>query len=131
MARKNSKTAPIQFLAAAVTAVAQHKLANTAPAPQGGPLLAVTAAGLATAQRQGLATVQRSASGQGMQWRATGIKAPNLRAQALAAILALANGGPVTQQAALAALAGVPLGSKTPASRISAFIRAGLLAHTA
>lgn len=72
-------------------------------------------------------TLQRSAPGFGVAWRANGKTAPNTRAQALAAIAALAPGFTAEEaQKALAEMhkAGV-LGSGTPRSYVAAFIKNG------
>lgn len=72
-------------------------------------------------------TLQRSAPGFGVAWRAHGKTAPNTRAQALAAIAVLAPGFTAEEaQKALAEMhkAGV-LGSGTPRSYVAAFIRNG------
>jgi len=94
------------------------------------PLFTITEAGMASLAREGMATLQRSEAGLGKTWRLTGIHAPSLRAAALAAIVAKC-GEEFTAEEARAALEGVHLGSKTPASRIAAFRRAELIAPTA
>lgn len=77
-------------------------------------------------------TLQRSAPGFGVAWRANGKTAPNTRAQALAAIGALGSSPEVARftaeeaQKALAEMhkAGI-LGSGTPRSYVAAFIKNG------
>jgi hypothetical protein len=72
-------------------------------------------------------TLQRSAPGFGVAWRANGKTAPNTRAQALAAIGAI--GAPFTAEEAQKALAEMHkagiLGSGTPRSYVAAFIKNG------
>lgn len=93
-------------------------------------MLYVTEQGMASAAREGLLTRQRSAKGfTRATWRPNGVTAPSLRAAALGTILAQCNDdGFIGRDAALAALGTINLGSKTPATRLSAFLRAGLLA---
>lgn len=71
-------------------------------------------------------TLQRSAPGFGVAWRANGKTAPNTRAQALAAIGALGSFTAEQAKFALAEMhkAGV-LGSGTPRSYVAAFIKNG------
>ena len=72
-------------------------------------------------------TLQRSAPGFGVAWRANGKTAPNTRAQALAAIGAI--DAPFTAEEAQKALAEMHkagiLGSGTPRSYVAAFIKNG------
>lgn len=92
----------------------------------------VTESGLASAQRSGLITRQRTEKGHGKLWRIKGKSDLSLRAAALGAILAVADeNGHIAQDAALSALGAINLGSKTPATRLSAFVRAELLAIVA
>lgn len=81
------------------------------------------------ATNQAATTLQRSAPGHGMAWRATGKRAPNTRAHALATVAAGANGKPFSAlqaqgwlQAAVKA-GTLHLGSGTPASYVKAFIK--------
>lgn len=74
-------------------------------------------------------TLQRPAPGMGKAWRAAGYKAPSLRHQAIAAIATATKGKPFTAEQAMAALAGVALGSGTPNSFVKAFIACGYLAQ--
>ena len=76
-------------------------------------------------------TLQRPAPGMGKAWRTAGYKAPSLRHQAIAAIATATNGKPFTAEQAMAALAGVALGSGTPNSFVKAFIACGYLAPAA
>lgn len=98
-------------------------------APKSTVVYLVTDKGLASAGRSSLITLQRSAKGFGKAWRANGKHDNSLRAAALNALIDASSdeSGAIGQDAALAALKAINLGSKTPASRLSAFVRAGLL----
>lgn len=112
---------------------AKTKAAPAAPAaPAAAPTYTLNAKAAALAAQGSAAgpTLQRSAPGFGVAWRANGKTAPNTRAQALAAIAAIP--APFTVAAAQAALAplgkaGV-LGSGTPRSYVAAFVKNGYLA---
>lgn len=109
-------------------------LAEPAPevvAPTGPTLFTITPAGLQSAGRTTMQTRQRSAAGHGKEWRQKGKTDNSLRAAALCAILDKAEGALFTRDEAVAALGTINLGSKTPASRWSAFNRAGLIAPVA
>lgn len=127
-------------------ATTKHKARNTAPvvpttppaqapaaAVAGGPVptysLSAKAATLAAQGRAAANTLQRTAPGFGAAWRAHGKAAPNTRAQALAAIAAVAPCTLAQAQAALVPLhkAGI-LGSGTPGSYCKAFVANGYLA---
>lgn len=72
-------------------------------------------------------TLQAPTKGLGAAWRQANYRAPSLRNGAITALVQAANNGVVTQQAALAALQSVPLGSGTPRSFLVAFVKAGYL----
>lgn len=111
------------------TKVAKTEVAKTAPEAARAPtyMLNEKAHTLAAQGAEAALTLQRSAPGFGVAWRANGKTAPNTRAQALAAIAALAPG--FTAEAAQKALAEMHkagiLGSGTPRSYVAAFIKNG------
>lgn len=102
--------------------------------PSKGTIYALTEKGAATLGRTGLQTQQRGVLGLGMAWRNGAVKGASLRASALATLFAdLEDGNDaiVERSVALAKLATIPLGTKSPVTRLSAFLRAGLLAEIA
>jgi hypothetical protein len=72
-------------------------------------------------------TLQAPAKGLGKGWRQAGHKAPSLRHGAIQAIVKASKRGVITEEDALAALAGVPLGAGTPRSFFKAFVEQGYL----
>lgn len=73
-------------------------------------------------------TLQRSGAGFGAAWRKNGKVDTSIRYQALAALADAADeDGYVSREAALAALAHVPLGCSSPAVRLAKFVRSGHL----
>ena len=125
---RSTKTQATRNVLAATMAVAQHQLATP---PVQAAAAQVAAAGtaplykLAGKPTRGHATKQAAAPKLGMAWHKSAVAGPNLRAQALAALATL--GATFTQAQALAALAQVPLGQKTPAARWGSFIRNGFV----
>lgn len=115
----------------------QPKQVAAATTPATTPVVVYTlnpqAAALAAQGAAAANTLQRTTTGLGKAWRTAAKRAPNTRAQALAAIAAAPQ--PVTLNAAKAALqplhvAGV-LGSGTPGSYVAAFIKCGYMVPTA
>lgn len=121
MARK-STTAKKEVAAAAVEAAPVAK----------DTVYMLTEKGAQSLGRQGLNTQQRGVLGLGMAWRNGAVKAPSLRAAALGVLFSGLEDGQdaiVTRNKALALLATINLGTKSPVTRLSAFLRAGLLAE--
>lgn len=122
MARK-STTAKKEVVAAAVEAAAPVAKDT---------VYMLTDKGAQSLGRTGLSTQQRGVLGLGMAWRNGAVKAPSLRAAALGVLFAELEDGQdaiVTRNKALAVLATINLGTKSPVTRLSAFLRAGLLAE--
>lgn len=134
---KSKRNTPAQIQAQADAMIAERDAAEAAAAPEpvvtptGPTLFTITPAGLQSAGRTTMQTRQRSAAGHGKEWRQKGKTDNSLRAAALCAILDKAEGVLFTRDEAVAALGTINLGSKTPASRWSAFNRAGLIAPVA
>lgn len=116
------------------TKVTKTEVEVAAPTTAGAPTYRMNEKALTLAAQGAGAglTLQRSAPGFGVAWRANGKTAPNTRAQALAAIGSLGSSPEVARftaeeaQKALTEMhkAGI-LGSGTPRSYVAAFIKNG------